>query len=319
MDRQYLQKFLANQVISDFNSGMSLEKLARKNHTHYIKIKEFLKSNGVKLRKVSNKTHIHEKEIIRLYKSGIDSVTIGKRLHIAAVNVRKCLKHNGIERRKREQYCKKYPINLDQFRDPSNLIASYWLGFLYADGHLRKYEKTGTHIMKVKLQLRDIGHLYKLARDLYTTKIPTTHIKERNGKTIKSTTLIINNKEFYHILKSYGWFEFKNGEIKLPVNLNLRHFVRGLFDGDGIVSTDDRKRYLRIGFCSPHRPIVEYVKRLCDGWINEDYCKRKLRKRHIYYTYWQGDAANRLARFLYCNSIRYLDRKMELIYKYIGH
>ena len=308
-----------NQIISDYNSRLSLHDIARKNHTHYTKIKEYLRNNGIVLRKVPNKTSVHKNTIIRLYKSGIDSAEIGRRLDIASTNVLKCLMQNNIERRKREQYCKKYPINLDLFRDPSTEICAYWLGFLYADGNLRK-TKTSSHVMKLKIQLRDIKHIYKFTKDLCTTKMPTKQkpkLSKDKKRLLRSATIIITNKEFYHILKSYGWFEFKRGELVLPKNLHLRHFLRGLFDGDGIVTTSDRKRYLRIGFCSPHQSVVEYVKRLCDNWIHADYYKRKIDKQHIYYIYWVGSTAIDLARYLYCNSQRYLDRKIKRVYEYI--
>lgn len=314
MENQFLQ---VPNVIDDYKNGLSLSKLTKKYSMSIYAIRKILINNDVLIRpafisKIDKAKH----HIIELYKNGLDSYKIGKKLGIAATNIRKCLKQQGIARRIRQQYCKQYPINIDVFKDPSNEITSYWIGFLMADGHLRINSKQ-THLIKIKLQGKDIQHLYNFAQDLHTTKQPKLYDSVSPlGKPIKIAQILIMNKELYELFTSYGVKEFKRtGNIILPTTINMQHWLRGLIDGDGIVTLNDKKKRLVIGFICPKRKAVEFVRKFINSIIDFPRINKiqsKLNpksKKSTYVTYWSGFYAIKLAKFLYFNSYRYLKRK----------
>lgn len=316
-------------VVADYKENDSLHKLAKKYHTHYTNIKLILIKNGVKINEVQkSKTAEHADEILALYKSGVDSNEIAKKFGVSGQNLRKFLKRH-VELRKRQEYCKQYPINIEPFKDPSNEITAYWLGFLMADGHIRKYAKNKSIKIACKLQARDIGHLWNFTKDLSTTKQPKlVNSKTPRGKKIKAAFINISNQELYEILVSYGMKDFKGkGIIRLPKNLNMRHWLRGLIDGDGIISTADKGRYLRLGFISPHRNICVLIRKLLGEETTAKKFNKIARRMHnkemtvtkpVYTTEWCGFAAVEIARYLYCNSTRYLQRKWDKVMPFIN-
>lgn len=315
------------QIICDYTVGhLNLHKLAKKYGCHYIKIKEILTKNNIIIIKPSQcKTIKHADEIIDLYERGSSTVDLGKKFHISTTNVRKFLKQNSIPRRKRTEYCRKYPIDIEMFKDPSNEICSYWLGFLMADGHLNKK----TNRLACSLAWRDVEHLYNLARDLQTIIQPTKRFsKTTAGKPTPICRIHITNQELSQLLKSYGWRQFKRGKIVLPINLNMRSWLRGLIDGDGIVSHADKRKYLKIGICSPHRSVVKFVQTQLNDVVKDD-VKRKINKRirlnqqktefkkPFYEAYWVGSSALKIAEWLYTDQTRCLKRKLDKVMPFL--
>jgi hypothetical protein len=318
MENQFLQ------MIREYMLGVSLMKLKIKYNISIHKIRRILHENNITIRPAFvSKTEKVGSKIIKLYESGMDSNEIGRKFNIAGINVRKYLRQHGVKRRIRQEYCKKYPINIDQFRDPSSEVASYWTGFLMADGYLKIDSRTQTHLVKIKLQGRDIGHLYNFARDLQTTKQPKLYDDESFGKPKKVAQILIMNKELYDLFISYGVKDFKRlGEVNLPPTMNLRHWLRGLIDGDGIVClSSDKKKRLVIGFVCPQRKAVEWVRDHINKVIEFPRVNKinevQPSKMVIYTTYWSGFYAIKLAKYLYCDSTRYLNRKLQRVLPFI--
>ena len=324
IDMQLLQ--VTSNIINSYKQGQGLTTLARRYHTHYTKIRKILRDNNVEIKRPAEcKTAKYANEIIKLYKEGIDGNKIGKRFKIAGQNIRKFLKQQGIKRRIRQEYCKQYLINIERFKDPSIEETSYWIGFIMADGHLRINSKTQTKLIKIKLQGGDIGHLWNFAKDLCTTKQPKAYdLKSSTGKTIHIAQILIMNQELYDLLISYGVKDFKKkGIINLPLSINMRHWLRGLIDGDGIISTIEKGKYLRIGFVSPHKNITQWV----HDHINQIIEYPKINKiserkawnstKSIYYANWTGSFAVKIARYLYCDSTIYLQRRLDKVLPFI--
>lgn len=296
METDSFYKFSNLSIVDDYKAGMSLEKISRKYHCHHRSIKFILTNEGVQLRKIINKIFNHNSTIIRLYRSGISSVEIGHRLNIAPINVRKCLRQNNINRRTREEYCHKYPINIDQFQNPSNEICAYWLGYMYAKAIM----SDNTYI--VKIRSKDLGHLYQLARDIGTTKQPIEH-----GP---SYILTINNKKFYNILKSYGLCDYKHGMLMLPPQLNVRHFIRGFIDGNGKIDTTTLlHEKFGIHIYGDYK-IINFIAKSCEKYKGYSL----ILSQHMY---WAGIDAVEFGRYLYCNCSRYLPKHSEIVLRYV--
>lgn len=131
---------------------------------------------------------------------------------------------------------------------------AYWLGFIRADGYLVPSKNT----VGVTLAAQDKGHLIKLARavGLEASAIKTYKpTKQYKGWQVQdSVRLLFGRKAFYQSFVDLGYCNRKASYKEfppLPEHL-LRHFIRGMFDGDGTVGI-----YFSEG---KRRPITRY------GW-----------------------------------------------------
>lgn len=102
---------------------------------------------------------------------------------------------------------------------------AYWLGFFSADGFVKDRGSFGFH-----LGIIDLDHLKRFA-----AYAGATHpIVERE----RYCRLEIADKAHLPVLAQWGFVQGKSPDVTmppLPIDLR-RHFVRGLFDGDGWVA-----------------------------------------------------------------------------------
>jgi hypothetical protein len=228
------------------------------------------------------------------------------------------LKKHNVELRDRSTAARHYDLDLTDIMDLSSETGSYWFGFFLSDGYMPKT----THRIRINLAYKDIGHLYKLSRSLKSTIQPKKGQVRCAGKTFDRAYISINNKELYEFYQQAGWPEYKQGIIKLEkLNLNMKHFLRGLWDGDGTV-THNKNRYLRLGFCSRHYPIIEWVQTQIIKLVLTQYQEtikiNKISKQLIYNTWWCGHDALLIGRALYTNCTLYLDRKAQRVMSFVN-
>lgn len=143
-------------------------------------------------------------------------------------------------------------INQDAFKI-INEATSYFLGLLYADGSL--YRRTFKYKTKsqeerycscqyLELGLSDKDVIEKYAELLNLSDYITVH-KQRPFRGYKRKTLYrvtITNKEVIADLQKLGLSENKSeNELipKIPPKF-YPHFIRGIFDGDGCISSGQR-------------------------------------------------------------------------------
>lgn len=285
-------------LVDDYVGGMSLTSVAKKHQIHHKKARRILTENEIKIRPApSSKVSRHAERIIKLYQEGLSTNQIGKKFRISGQNIRKFLHREKIRIRSRQEYCRRYIINIGNFREPSSEITSYWLGFLTANGQLKKNTKTGTAQLSVRASKANIGHLWKLAKDLNTTKPPRI---SRNG-----CYLSITNRELYDLLLSYGMLDIRDGVYRLPKDVDRRHWLRGFLDGKGEISI--RGGRLKLELCLSVDKLAIWF----NGLTDHPGVRRGGR------ISWSGPSAVGTARFLYCNSTRYLQSKWEIIRGFI--
>jgi len=151
--------------------------------------------------------------------------------------------------------------NVDFFKHWSPEMA-YVLGFFTADGCLIKNKRGACFI---EFQITDKEILFKIR-----SVIGSNHkISERNevDHWKRVYRLQIGSKEYYNDLKNIGLKERKSKIVDLPdiPEIFFPDFVRGFFDGDGNVYTNDYKRKgrktisktLLTGFTSGSKKILE--------------------------------------------------------------
>jgi len=126
-------------------------------------------------------------------------------------------------------------FNSNYFDKIDTKEKAYWLGFLYADGYVKK-----TNIV-LCLSENDIDQLKAFCR---VFNINEENIKYRNrkcqNKYYKSADVSLNDKTLVSGLKQNGCIENKSLRIRLPELNNhelYMSFLLGYYDGDGVCGT----------------------------------------------------------------------------------
>jgi len=209
----------------------------------------------------------------------------------------------------------------DFFSKIDSELKAYLLGFLYADGCVyQRIRKDGKHIEKgVKLNVEKsdfyiINLLNQIVphRNPLTVKYKIMKVKDKEYQCKDQLSLTIYSHQIFSDLEKLGCFYQKTKKDlhlpNIPKKL-IRHFVRGLFDGDGTCQLDIVKRKDRpIGTAIKRTfHIISYAKNLFEeikDFVKENY-NIELK---IYTTkgkYWQ----------LKCNSIDNFKKMYNLFYK----
>jgi len=108
---------------------------------------------------LSKLTDEQKSKVIELYTQGSSQSFIEKTLGMTRKTIRTILKSEGIDRDKSSQWRLRYGSSLNEnVFDDLNPESLYWIGFLYADGHVRKDKE---YSIEVEIELKDESHLEK--------------------------------------------------------------------------------------------------------------------------------------------------------------
>jgi hypothetical protein len=152
------------------------------------------------------------------------------------------IKNKAYEKRGGGKYCsrtcgtRKFKFNEKFFDKIDTEKKAYWLGFLYADG-----SQNGNQF-QMCLKIDDKGHLekFKIAID---AEHLVKEIVKKNHKKFIGALFQISSKYFCKSLENQGCVKNKTFIVKFPnIDSNLhRHFIRGVFDGDGTIGIMNKK------------------------------------------------------------------------------
>jgi len=195
---------------------------------------------------------------------------------------------------------RKYSLN-EEFFDELNEKSCYWLGFLYADGFVRKRKSSE---LRLKLKDSDKSHIERFIEDLGSN----TPIKYYSDAKINCCYVSINSNKLVDRLFELGCVQNKTQKIRIPnISDNLiNHFIRGYFDGDGSISrVKNRPNSYVISICSNKKFIDDLYKFFNFGYVlNYDN-----------YSVWKANKIDdiKLFRdFIYNNKETFLERKFSI-------
>lgn len=229
-------------------------------------------------------------KMIKLRQSGKGVTEIGKILDIGRDTVSKHLKARGYS-------TDRNPLHKNIFHIIDTEEKAYWLGFLYADGYVSKYNQ-----IEVSLSLKDEEHLHKLKKFVNTN---TNIIKDDHR-----VRLLFCSKEMAQDLANLGCINNKSLVLTFPTkeqvpdNL-LKHFLRGYVDGDGCLCCTNKTQQFSI------TSTKEFFKGMLErtGWHEMD-CNYYSSGKAITWRSHQNVIPQYL-HFLYDDSKIYLNRKYE--------
>lgn len=140
----------------------------------------------------------------------------------------------------------KYNIDEKYFEKIDSEAKAYFLGFLYTDGTVSKDKETNKRV-QMSLSTKDKYILEEFKKELRTTK--PLQLTKRNARkigdiTIKKSEIItmnISNVKIRKDLINLGLIPQKTKKMTFPNNKILsdkflRHFIRGVYDGDGTIA-----------------------------------------------------------------------------------
>jgi hypothetical protein len=146
------------------------------------------------------------------------------------------------------QFKKKYKHD-KFFFDKLGPISAYWAGFIAADGTLT-FKDNG---ICIGLNKKDKDHLLKF-KEATQTNSPIKEVKSNN-----SSHISIYSKEIFSSLIKLGIKPNKSlsiSHVNIPDKL-MSHFIRGVFDGDGSISGNDRS-HLQLCIVG-NKPFLEQI------------------------------------------------------------
>lgn len=130
---------------------------------------------------------------------------------------------------------------------------AYWLGFIFADGHINSEPIRPEEVKKIHygfsfcLALIDTGHLFKFDKftNVEKSKVKVYDYVDTNGENKQHVKWVIANKHLWETLNNLGCTPRKSLTLKYPeIPSHLkRHFARGYFDGDGCFGIYNNKGY----------------------------------------------------------------------------
>lgn len=218
------------------------------------------------------KIHFTEEQIediISQHLKNVSLAVVGEQYGCSQPVIRNIVKSRGYT-----PTCRRSDLNENFFDVIDSEVKAYWLGYLAADGTIRVREsgidKDGKkrnrgNSIHLKLSTMDETHLIKF-RDVvcpnsvlkYATSVVTT--RKGNISTSYNVTLNLYSNHIVSQIIDKGVGPRKTFTVGKP-NIEekyIRHYLRGLFDGDGTVSIH-HSRSMRYSIASASEKMYEFL------------------------------------------------------------
>jgi len=236
-------KYTKEDLINHYKSGKTAKEVAKlynigeetlrlRNRWYGISSRDYT-SAGI-FRKLTRE------DLIALYESGTSIAKVAKTYHTSEDTVRRRNLEFGIKIE--DYYENRIDYDVHVFNKIDTEDKAYWLGFLYADGNVRKEPHNST--ISIHLNAIDIGHIKKFKSFMKDVR-PDDVIKHQeqiapvSGKTQHMISYQVCNKELRNDLIRLGCVPAKSLILTFP-DLNIFNdpnlvydFIRGYVDGDG--------------------------------------------------------------------------------------
>lgn len=216
-----------DNIIELRNKGLSIQKVAEELGTNKTKICRMLHNAGIRTR-----NYMHARSgvpITEKYRKGKSIEDLATEYNAHPKTIISLLRQNG----EMINFRPKYSVDDTYFSNIDDQNKAYILGLIYADGNVSDSN------FSISLQERDM-HILDSIRVLMGSTNPLKYINQKKkSETFQNQyKLSIYNKKIVQDLNNYGVMKNKSLKIKFPKFLSdelFPHFLRGLFDGDGLL------------------------------------------------------------------------------------
>lgn len=187
------------------------------------------------------KIQLDESKLVEMYENGDSTIKIAEVFNCAVGTINKRLKKLGVKMKSNKEYRTKYSFDHNFFETIDTEEKAYWLGFMYADGNVRKHRNQSV----IQIKVNDQEIIEKFIKSI-NGNMSVSYYTNQIGKTISAIHLT-SDKMFDDLIKQ-GCIPNKSlvltfpSKHQVPENL-MNHFIRGYFDGDGSISYGIRERY----------------------------------------------------------------------------
>lgn len=204
---------------------------------------------------------------------------------------------------------KRYSLDRDYFEIIDTEEKAYWLGFIYADGCVRKLE--GKANVTIGLNPKDEIHLEKFKKCI-KSNVPISKYIHPKGL-YETSRITINSTKMAYDLVKLGCVPNKTYErITIPdIEEGLKiHFIRGFLDGDGWISIKKSGIGASIGMVSNYNNILIDIQNILKS-NNISSILRQEKRGHFTLNIGKKSEQIKFIKLIYDNPNIYLDRKYE--------
>lgn len=242
----------------------------------------------------------------------ISAEVLEKDLGISAITIRKVIRKFG-NIRELSVAMKQYSVNEDYFEVIDTPEKAYWLGLLYADGHVTKEQDR----VMISLQAEDGYLLQQFIDDIEYTGVLELDLNKKSnidGRILPQKRVRINSKKIAQDLTKWGCSTTKTKDLRFPhwMSEELRpHFARGFIDGDGWVHLKHGKynSYLEVGWCGTWAMVFELAGFFWNCTSYRNCSTYKVGK--IYENKTKGRFAIEIGDLIYKDATRKMERKYK--------
>ena len=301
------QKLIINKYLSGYSISKLLKEFPEYNRRQ---INQILKENNIEIKGGRHKKIIsnNDFEVIKQkIKDGITLKQLADEHNLDKTTMRNILNEQKLKTNARVKSNRNLKENYFNIIDSPE--KAYWLGFLYTDGSVDHYQKTGR--LRVSIQEQDKELLEQFKIDLNSDSV----IRYDRRKNSVCCYIEISNEKIFNDLSKYGIVPqktYKSNHIPyqtIPTKY-LQFYILGLFDGDGslIINQNDCTD-VSLNYTAYYQTEVEDFQLLVNHLIdNEKYNKNFFTS--AWHTQWRGRRqVLKILDALYENAPRFLARK----------
>lgn len=278
--------------------------------------KPILGINGVISKYDALKLSGEIEKIVLDYLNNISTIEIAQKYNVSDRTVVSWLLRENVEIRDRGKIAK---VNQFIFDNIDSEIKAYTLGLITADGSVSKENNSITICLS-----KEDKYILEIINDKLLEGLGTiivSHKKDDKPRYVLS----FSGKHIKERLKDFGIVPNKSYSLKKLSNLipekYYNHYMRGLFDGDGVCSyysSHQKTRKVRIGFCAHEQEFVEDYRNFFNKKLN-------LPKNKLFNTggCWQCSWSalkdvQKFTEYVYKDATVFLGRKKKKMFDYVN-
>jgi len=247
------------------------------------------------------------KDITSQYLDGKSTHFLSKKYGCDRSVIKRVLVENGVEMRDIYSRTKKYNVDESYFENIDSEEKAYWLGFLFADGCVKK--NAGSYTVALQLAEKDRGTVEKFKKSIKSEHPIVKYYDKRVDKNYYG--IYITNFRFATNLMQSGCLPRKTFDAIFPFDKMeeslIRHFVRGYFDGDGCVTSSSNK-YPIANLCLSKKSGEQLQQYVLENFSITSYLGMS---RSIHSLNFSTQQALAFLRWIYNDSNIYMERKYK--------